>query len=220
MAVRQNTVIVSAGDDVSGMATVFQGQITLGQIMLNTSPDTSLLVMANTGALAAVKTVPPTSYPGTADAAVVMQNLAHLAGLKFENNGVSMQLSTPYFSGDALHQIRKCAEAGRGVFDFVIDDDTLAIFPVGGARGGAIPLVSSATGMVGYPNYSTSVYGIEVTTLFNPLIRPGGKVQVKSDLAVANGTWGVYNIQHMLESEDPKGQWTTHFGCSSLKSNR
>ena len=220
MAIRQNTVIISAGDDVSGMATVFQGQITLGQILLNTSPDTALMILANTGALAAVKTVPPTSYPGTADAAVVMQNLAYLAGLKFENNGVSMQLSTPYFSGAPLQQIRKCAEAGRAVFDFVIDDDTLAIFPRGGARGGGIPLVSSETGMVGYPNYSTSVYGIDVTTLFNPLIRPGGKVQVQSSLAVANGTWAVYNIQHVLESEDPGGQWTTRFGCSSLKNSR
>jgi hypothetical protein len=216
MATRRNTIIISAGDDVSGMATVFQGQIMISQIMLNTAPDTALMVLAQAGALAAVQNVPPTSYPGTADAAVVMQNLAFLAGLEFENNGVSMQLATPYYPGSPLEQIRKCAQAGRAVFDYVIDDRTLAIFPVGGSRGGQIPVISPATGMVGYPNYSTSVFGIELTTLFNPLLRPGGMVKVESDLAVANGTWQVFNMQHELESEDPGGQWFTRFSGSSL----
>jgi hypothetical protein len=217
MATRKNTVIVSAGDDVSGMATVFQGQIMISQIMLNTAPDTALMILAQAGAFAAVQTVQPTSYPETADAAVVMQNLAHLAGLDFENNGVSMQLATPYYPGTPLEQIRKCAQAGRAVFDYVIDDKTLAIFPVGGGRGSQIPVISPEAGMVGYPNYSTSVYGIELTTLFNPLLRPGGKVQVKSSLEVANGTWQVFNLQHELESEDPGGQWFTRFSGSSLK---
>lgn len=216
MATRKNTVIISAGDDVSGMATVFQGQIMISQIMLNTAPDTALMILAQAGAFAAVQTVPPTSYPGTADAAVVMQNLAHLAGLDFDNSGVSVQLSTPYFPGSPLEQIRRCAQAGRGTFDYVIDDKTLAIFPAGGARGSLIPVVSPETGMVGYPNYSTSVYGIEVTTLFNPLLRPGGKVQVESSLEVANGTWQVFNLQHELESEDPGGQWYTRFSGAAL----
>jgi hypothetical protein len=214
MAIRKNTVIVSAGDDVNGMATVFQGQIMISQIMLNTAPDTALMVLAQAGAFAAVQLVPPSSYPVSADAAVVMQNLAHLAGLSFENNGVSVQLATPYYPGSPLEQIRKCAQAAG--IEYVIDDTTLAIFPVGGARGTQIPVISPATGMVGYPNYSTSVYGIELTTLFNPLLRPGGKVQVESSLAVANGTWQVFNMQHELESEDPGGQWFTRFAGSSL----
>jgi hypothetical protein len=70
--------------------------------------------------------------------------------------------------------------------------------------------------MVGDPNYSNSVYGIEFTTLFNPLLRPGGKVQVESGLEVANGTWQIFNLQHQLDSEDPGGQWFTRFSGSSL----
>lgn len=214
MATRKNTIIISAGDDVSGMATVFQGQIMIGQIMLNTAPDTALMVLAQAGAFAAVQTVPPSSYPGSADAAVIMSNLAHLAGLNFENNGVSVQLATPYYPGSPLEQIRRCAQAAG--IEYVVDDKVLAIFPVGGARGTQIPLISPATGMVGYPNYSTSVYGIELTTLFNPLIRPGGKVQVQSGLEVASGMWQVFNVQHELESEDPGGQWFTRFSGAAL----
>lgn len=214
MATRRNSVIVSAGDDTNGMATVFQGQIMIGQIMLNTAPDTALMVLAQAGALSAVQTVSPSSYPGSADAAVIMQNLAHLAGLDFENNGVSVQLATPYYPGSPLEQIRKCAQAAG--IEYVIDDKTLAIFPIGGARGLQIPVISPDTGMVGYPNYSTSVYGIELTTLFNPLLRPGGKVQVQSSLEVANGTWQVFNVQHELASEDPGGPWFTRFSGAAL----
>jgi hypothetical protein len=214
MATRRNTIIVLAGDDISGMSTVFQGQIQVSQIMLNTAPDTALMVLAQAGAFAAVQNVPPSSYPGSANAAVIMSNLAFLMGYAFENNGVSVQLATPYFPGSPREQAQRCAEAGK--FEWVIDDGTLAIFPIGGTRGGSIPLISPETGMVGYPNYSTSVYGIELTTLFNPLLRPGGKVQVKSGLEVANGTWQVFNMSHELQSEDPGGQWYTRFSGASL----
>ena len=73
---RKNVLTVSAGDETNGMAVVFQGQISVGQIMLNSAPDTHLLVLANSGGLEAVQRVAPTSYPGSADAAVIMQNLA------------------------------------------------------------------------------------------------------------------------------------------------
>jgi len=210
---RKNVLTVSAGDDVNGMAVVFQGQISVGQIMLNAAPDTHLLVLANSGGLEAVQRVAPTSYPGSADAAVIMQNLAYLADLDFENNGVSVQLATPYFTGSPWEQMKRCAEHGN--FNYTIAPNgnrkVLAIFPKDGARGGAIPLVSPATGMVGYPSYSTSVYGLELTTLFNPLLRIGGQVKVQSSLEVANGTWRIFNLQHELESEDPGGQWFTRF---------
>lgn len=217
MAVRKNTLIIAAGDDVSGMATVFQGQIMLSQIMLNTAPDTTLSIMAQTGAFAAVQRVAPTSYPGTADAAVIMQTLAYEAGLGFENNGVSVILPTPYFPGSPLEKIRRCATAAG--IEYLIDaaKNVLAIFPVGGSRNGLVPVISPATGMIGYPSYASGNYGgLSITTLFNPLLRPGGVVAVESSLQVANGQWGVYDIEHELSSEDPSGPWFTRFTGSIL----
>jgi len=219
---KRNMVTVQAGNEGEVLATVFQGQILVGQQNLNGQPDTSLLVVAAAGQLQAVQTAQPTSYPGGADAATIMSNLAQLAGLQFENNGVSVQLSTPYFYGSPRDQIRTCAEAGR--FNWIIDDggsgtgaqNTLAIWPNGGSRNGQIPLISKDTGMIGYPDYSTSLNGLTISTLFNPFIRVGGLVQIKSDLQVANGTFRTFDISHTIESETPGGQWMTRFGCSTL----
>jgi hypothetical protein len=211
MAARRNSIIIDAGDDDAGMATVFQGQIQVSQIMLNTAPDTTLTLMASAGGLAPIRRVAPTSYPGTADAGVILQNLAFEGGLDFENNGVSIPLSTPYFPGDTWSKIKRCAEAGK--IDYTIDakKNALVITPRGGARAGDIPIISPETGMIGYPAYSSGLGGLHVTTLFNPLLRVQGQVQIQSDLEVANGTWRVFNLQHELESEDPGGQWTTQF---------
>lgn len=211
MAARRNSIILEAGDDVNGMATVFQGQIQISQIMLNTAPDTSLALMASAGGLAPIRRVTPTSYPGTADAGVILQNLAFEAGLDFENNGVSIPLSTPYFPGDTWSKIKRCAAAGK--IDFTIDakKNALVITPRGGARPGDIPVISPNTGMIGYPAYSSGLGGLHVTTLFNPLLRVQGQVKIESSLEVANGIWRTFNLQHELESEDPGGQWTTQF---------
>ncbi len=214
MSTRQNTIILDAGDDVNGMATVFQGQIQVSQIMLNTAPDTTLTIMATAGGLAPVQRVAPSSYPGTADAAVILQNLAFQAKLGFENNGVSVMLATPYFPGDTWAQIKRCAAAAN--IDYAIDatKNVLVITPKGGKRGGQIPLISPQTGMIGYPSYSSGVNGLSVTTLFNPLLRIQGQVQIQSNLEVANGTWSVFNLEHELESEDPGGQWLTRFDAA------
>lgn len=217
IAIRKNTIVVSAGDEVNGMATVFQGQVMLSQIQLNTAPDTGLVISAQTGAFAAVQRVEPSSYPGAADAAIIMQTLAFEANLGFENNGVSVILATPYLPGSPLEKIRRCAQAAH--IEYVIDSvkNVLAIFPIGGSRGGSVPIISSETGMIGYPSYSTGVYGgLSITTLFNPLLRPGGVVQVQSSLEVANGRWGVFEIEHELSSEDPGGPWFTKFTGSVL----
>ena len=59
--------------------------------------------------------------------------------------------------------------------------------------------------MRGYPRFSSN--GIEVSTLFNPDIKPGGQVQVDSTLTMACGKWLVSDATHALESEMPGGAW-------------
>lgn len=227
MAARMNTVSLLAGDDDAGMALVFQGQIMVGQQCLNTQPDSSLLLIANSGSLASVQVVAPVSYTGSADVATILGNICATAHWGFENHGVIMQLQTPYLVGDPLSQIKKVAEAGRDAFEWTIDDgnnstnhvQTLVIWPKGGNRNAAIPLISPETGMVGYPNYSSSLVGMDIETIFNPHLVIGGAVQVQVDpscsMTSANGTWKVYNISHELDAETPDGRWHTRFYASS-----
>lgn len=211
-AVRFNRLIIKAGDEGSTLATVFEGQISLSQLDMNASPDVGLNVMAFAGQLQNVTNPEPSSYPGGTDAAVILYNLAQKAGLFFENESDASQiLATPAFEGSYLEQIDKCVkDAG---FERYVGRNFLAIWKKGKNRGGNIAVVSAATGMVGYPGYSTSNNGggIFVRTIFNPQLSIGQRARVESTLKAANGVWFVFNIQHELDAEVPGGQWFTMF---------
>lgn len=218
MAARQNRIIIKAGDDKAGMAIVFEGQIALAQIDMAGVPEVALNIQAFAGQLFALKTEDPVSYPGSADVAVILGNLAQKMGMTFENNGVSVQLATPYYAGSLMEQARRCAE-DAGIEMFIDDSEpgknTLAIWPRGGRRGGFIPLISPESGLVGYPGYSSGTMGgIAVKCVFNSQLRIGGAVRVQSDIQVANGQWLVFDISHDLDSEVPGGLWFTHFNGS------
>lgn len=211
-AIRRNRLVIAAGDVGAALATVFDGQITLSQFDANAQPDTALNVTAHAGLLEAVKVAKPKSYPGAAGADVVLYNLAQEMGLAFENGGVTAVFSKLYLPpASPREQVERVAQAARA--EFVIDGQTLAVWPKGGSRGGLIPVISPDTGMVGYPNYSTSNNGgwLSVTTLFNPNIRLGGVVEVQSSLKVANGKWVTHDIRHELDAEMPGGHWFTRF---------
>jgi hypothetical protein len=205
----RNSVLVAAGDDESGMQTVYSGSIWQAWGEFQGMPEAPLNITAAGGLAAALKPVDALSFVGSTDVAQIMQTLATTMGFAFENNGVNVQLSNPYFPGTALQQARTCARAAD--INFAIDRGTLAIWPKTStpdqpaARGGDAPLISTATGMVGYPAFSSN--GLGLTTLYSPQIKRGGMVQVKSSLAVANGTWVVSQLQHSLQSETPGGQW-------------
>jgi hypothetical protein len=165
------------------------------------------MINANAGLFESIKPVPPSSYPGAVDAAVVMSTLARKAGYAFENNGVSVMLSTPYLQGSLWDQMARCADAAN--INWTIDLGTLAIWPKGGSRAGSMPVISSKTGMVGYPtNWG---YGIGVRTSFSSQLQIGKSCEVQSILPFANGKFTMFDIEHDLESETPNGSWFTQF---------
>ena len=68
-----------------------------------------------------------------------------------------------------------------------------------------IPLISSASGLVGYPTFDG--VGVNFQTLFNPAITFGGSVKLVTDVQQAAGEWVVTSVGHRLESEKPGGAW-------------
>ena len=199
----QATVQVSAGDDATGMSIVSVGNITSAIADFEQAPEVSFTIAAHTGLIDAIKTAKPTSINGGADAAQIMSRLAQTMGYQFENNGVSVQLSCPYFAGTARMQAQECAEAGD--FNWIIDNSTLAIWPKNGVRKGTLVVVSPQTGMVGFPKFMNQ--GVVVKTLYNPDIRYGSVIKVESSLQSACGLWGVTQMVYELESETPGGAW-------------
>jgi hypothetical protein len=202
----QNSVLIAAGDEGSALTTIYNGTIWQAWGDFNQLPDTALNIAAVGGLAASLKPIGASSYPGSADVGTIMQTLATTAGFGFVNNGVSVQLSNPYFPGTALSQIRECAQAAN--INFTIDTGVLQIWPKGAARNATIPVISPATGMVGYPTFSSN--GLMLTTTFNPSVVIGGVIEVQSSLTPACGKWIATQIAHSLESETPDGQWFTH----------
>jgi len=206
---RNNKILVAAGIDGGPMSTVFQGTIDTAFGEFQGAPDVVFNVTALSAAIQAVKPVNAISYRGPTDVASIMQTLATTMGFAFENNGVNVQLSSPYFSGTAYQQTKACAQAAN--IYFTIDRGTLAIWPKTAARSSDAVPVSPSTGSNGYPAFSGN--GIVVTTEFNPDFQLGGRVDVTSDLTVACGIWNIFSVVHELESESPGGPWFSQVGC-------
>ncbi|GMG89673.1 hypothetical protein Cmtc_08930 [Cupriavidus sp. TKC] len=202
-----NTVLLAAGDDETGLSTIFNGGIDESFANMDGMPESCLEIITMAGLAASLKPVGALSFQGQADVATIMKGIADQMGVAFEKNGVQVQLANPYFPGTALAQAKACARAAD--IWMTIDRGTLAIWPKSGARAeqGEIPLISVATGMRGYPRFCSKA--IEVSSLFNPLVRPGGKVRIESSLKAACGTFYVSDVTHILESEAPNGQWFT-----------
>lgn len=202
--VPRNEIAISVGDAENGLSLVFGGIIIQAWGDFNASPDVPFHFECQTGAADAVIPTAASSYTGATDVGTIMASLAKKMNLGFENNGVEIKLSNPYLAGSALTQMKRVAEHA-GINAEIINGTTLAIWPNGGSRGGQAPLVSPATGMIGYPSYTQQ--GIMVRTVFNPNIGFGGQVQVESILKPACGTWNVYKLDHALDSLVPRGLW-------------
>jgi Baseplate hub gp41 len=212
-----NSVAVQAGDEGGQMTTVFNGQISSAFPDFTETPESAFVIVAHTGRAIAMKPVPPTSYPGPADAATIMKSMAAQCGLAFEPNGVSVQLASPYFAGTYMRQMATCARAANIYAHIDGSSNTLAIWPKTGSRGGDVPVISAADGMILYPMYQTR--NVQVRTLFDPAVKYGGQVQIQSQLTPANGNWTVVGqLDYNLSSQMPDGPWEMTFqGVNSTK---
>lgn len=211
--VRKNSVLIRAGDDKSGLASVFEGTIHEAWADFQGAPRVVFNLQAAAGLAAAIKPVAPRSYRGAADVVTIMKDLAGMLDYTLENGGVTGVLDNPYFPGTVRDQIAACAEHAH--IDFILEDETqtLAIWPKNGSRGGLIPLISPMTGMVGYPTFTSQ--GISFTTRYNNGLKFGSLLKLESSIKPACGMWKIQTLAHNLESETPNGAWFT-----SVEANR
>lgn len=207
---RVNTVTLTAGDAVGGMAQVFHGIIQNAYQDFSDQGAASLNISSITALVDQTKPANPLSFPSGADVATVMSGLASQMNLNFTNDGVTTQLSPgSYFWGTARNMAAKCAKAAN--IYWTIDDATLAIWPKTGVRGGQVPLISPTTGLVGYPRWSSA--GVMLKILYNPAVILGGSIMLQTSLTRAQGSWRVMSVNHELESIVPGGAWFTDMEC-------
>lgn len=207
----KNEIYIDAGDSDS-MQNVFQGTIFDAWADYNASPNVAFNVVAYSGLGASLKPVDASSYQGSTSVSQIMSDLASEAGFAFEDYGVQVQLSSPYFAGTTLAKIRSCARQA-GIFHHV-DHNTLIIAPKTSAVGSALPSISPETGMVGYPTLSSK--GMALKTVFNNDIILGGNVQVTSSIQMACGKFNITNLSHSLSCQVPDGPWFTSIEAYSV----
>lgn len=205
MLARRNLVTVAAGDDRNGMSQVFKGTIYIGSIDYSGMPEVALNISASSSYYEQITPIAPNSFKGSADVASVISTIAKSIGFTFRNNGVAARLANPYLSGTAIEQIKDIAQAAG--IACAIENGEVAIWPNDGVRDDQVVEVSKETGLVGYSEYSEM--GIHVKTLFNPNLKNGRKVTVKTDLPQGSGDWYCQVVRHDLSAQMPNGPWFT-----------
>ena len=173
IALRNNSVTVEATVGGGQPALVFIGMIMNAWVDMNGQPEVFVHISAISTTFQGYTAVSSRSYPGPADAAVILQDIAASASMGFENHGVSVILPKSHFSGTPKDQIQAVVDAAN--ISFSIEINTLIIWPKNKSRDGGVtkttPVISSATGMVGYPSFSGSA--VSVMMIYNPNIKLG-----------------------------------------------
>jgi hypothetical protein len=212
--IRENVVVVEAGDDVSGMRKVFTGIIWEARPEFMTQPQTSFLIMASYGGDLQLKPVKPVSFDGSVNLQTALDKIVGQTPLKLELSPDirDITFSNPYFKGTAMEQINTAVRAADSIAALDYFREVVAVWPRDGSREvGGIPVISPDTGMIGYPMFEKN--SINVRTVWDPTLHspsdalPGTKVRVESELKAANGVWSIDRIDYLLVSEMPDGPW-------------
>ena len=206
----KNTVQVFAIDGTQETL-VFAGDIVNAWGDYKSMPDVFFQFQAHAAYFGGLQAVTPLSVPGGVQASVLMAKIADQLGLAFENNNVNVVLSNVYLANTPKQQA--LALARQGNFSLYIDDKTLAITNKYAPRAGLIPLISSNTGLMGYPTFDG--VGVNFENYFNPGVTFGGSINLVTDVVQAAGQWIVTSVAHRLESEKPNGVW-----MSTIRGNK
>ena len=209
LAMQRNTVQCDASAD-NGVTwtTVFIGQIVTSGPDWTQMPDVPLNVTARLLAFESLNPAAATSYTGSTSVESIVSTLAAKLGKTFYNNGVSVQLSNPYFAGTLAQQLRKVAlQAGIDVYNDP-GANVIEICPKGVPRNVATFNLSPTSGLLSQPQLDYNRGFVKVRAYFNPAFRFGGPLTVSGSLVpTANGSWCIGTITNTLSSLLPGGPW-------------
>ena len=150
------------------------------------------------------------SYKGGTSVTQVLDHIVDAVGLiKGSIQGLSgKQFSSGYSAfGDARAQLDVIAKKTDTIWS--VQDGVLQFIPIGGSTPDPVILLTSDTGLVGSPNQKmlkigqTEVQGVDFVTLLQPEIRPGRKIEIKSEFI--EGRFTVQKVTHRGDTSD--GPW-------------
>lgn len=211
----------------AGWTQVFSGQITDAQPRYRAMPNVFFEIVAMTGYQWQVVPIPPLSYRGAVPVATIAQQIAANMGYSLDNTGGVTANAPPntYLPGTNTDQLNRLCQMTRTQYTIATSLDstgketgTVYIYP-NGKFAPSIPMVqlSPQSGLDGYPELEK--YGLVITSVFNPTIVAGGRVQViGSEIPAANGIWSPFMVDHTLEPNLPGGRWHSVSQCQPVQS--
>lgn len=211
----------------AGWTQVFSGMITDAQPRYRAMPNAFFEMQAMTGYQHQIAPVPALSYRGTVPVAVIAQQLATNMGYSLDNTGgVTASVTNCNLPGTNMDQLNRLCQMSRTQYVIIVNNTnngqqsgTLYIYP-NGKYAPSIPMVqlSPTSGLDGYPELEK--FGLVITSLFNPTIAAGGRIQVTDSVDVpnANGIWSPFMVDHTLESNLPGGMWHSVSQCLPVAS--
>lgn len=200
-----NRISVAAGDEGGPLHSIFDGSIISALPDYSGHPEVSFNLFAQSGFFGKVAPAAPNSYAGQVNVADAIEALAKQMGFGFTNNGVKAYLNDQYLSGPAMAQVQKLVEAAD--ICFVVSNNVISIWPNGGAIDNKAIDVSSANGLVGYPQFDQR--GVLIRTEFRPDLRAGRMVNLTSVVPQASGQWFCLGSRHELSTLTTGGPWFT-----------
>lgn len=192
-----NTVMVEAGDDETGLSTVYYGIISEAFADFMSAPEPAFQVTSHSVQAPNTTIVPAQSYPEGTALASILSNIAAVAGYTFVNYGVNVRLPRAmYLHGTLSDQVEQLSAA----FKFIYNIRTGAVDTGNTTTSGAdqspryeitiwsqnlsdlvqktMPKISARTGLIGYPTYNSS--GVSFTTEFDRRIQFMEPVEIDS----------------------------------------
>lgn len=201
---QRKSVALYAGYASTGVTRRFVGDITSASP--SQPPDIWLTMKARTGYFSKGNIVAK-SAPAQAKLSVLSKGVADDLGLVLEFQAKDKGIANFSFTGAALHQVNKLADAG--LVDAYVDDDRLVIKDRGAPLTGRRRKLSRETGMIGVPEVDEK--GVKIKMLFDPYTTVGTELDVASEInPAANGLFTIYklrescalrNTQFYLEAE-------------------
>ena len=140
------------------------------------------------------------------------RTLANNAGYAFFNQGITGTCPDIVLRGSNLTKAKQLAKTiNDPKIGISIADDVITIFPAKGSIDENIVDVNPGTGMIGYPSPISG--GIKFSTLYNPQLRLGRKVNVTSIVPLMSGIWIIKGMNVNLSTR-PGGDWREEVSCS------
>jgi len=228
----QNSVLVEANSG-NGWSVAYSGQILDCFPDYSGAPEVPLRLNSRMLWYQSIAPATPVSYTGATDVATIVQAIATNMGFAFENNGVDVQLSNPYFPGSLSEQLRAVCSAAnialyldaagaQGGSQNAQASPVVAIAPFGKPRNVPVWNISPKNGLVGYPMRDANGF-INLRTLYNPGYRYGGLLNL-SESGIVNaagfpaydintGNWLISRVEHHLEAKKFGGDWFSDLLC-------